>query len=221
MSAYIYKEWIFGEFMCHFENLLMFSSVQVSCLTLTAMTIDRYTAILYPLKSLDFRTTKLAVLTNIFIWIGNVSNNHFFLNKDNDGVFSLKASFILNTPYYLYYNQVSFNSTVDYSNSSISKQSTKIHYCIAKFPSPNMEITLTIYTVLISYVLPLSTIIFCYARMIIKIIKNSKDQSLTEEYKFSTSSSKTGTFRLSETLIKEPARNGIESVKKLFILKII
>jgi KISS1 receptor len=95
MSAYIYKEWIFGEFMCSFENLvskkniliitttilvyfyilflfkLMFTSVQVSCLTLTAMTIDRYTAILYPLRSLNFRTTKLAFATNIFIWIGN------------------------------------------------------------------------------------------------------------------------------------------------------
>jgi KISS1 receptor len=49
----------------------MFTSVQVSCLTLTAMTIDRYTAILYPLRSLNFRTTKLAFVTNIFIWIGN------------------------------------------------------------------------------------------------------------------------------------------------------
>ncbi len=70
MSAYIYDEWIFGKFMCKFENLLMFSSVQAACLTLTAMTIDRYMAILYPLKSIDFRTTKMAFLTNIFIWIG-------------------------------------------------------------------------------------------------------------------------------------------------------
>lgn len=70
MSAYIYNEWIFGKFMCKFENLLMFSSVQAVCLTLAAMTIDRYMAILYPLKSIDFRTTKMAFLTNIFIWIG-------------------------------------------------------------------------------------------------------------------------------------------------------
>ena len=24
MTAYIYKEWVFGDFMCHFENLIIF-----------------------------------------------------------------------------------------------------------------------------------------------------------------------------------------------------
>jgi len=27
MTAYVYKEWIFGEFMCQFQNLLMFVSL--------------------------------------------------------------------------------------------------------------------------------------------------------------------------------------------------
>ena len=26
MTAYIYKEWVFGDFMCHFENLIIFVS---------------------------------------------------------------------------------------------------------------------------------------------------------------------------------------------------
>ena len=95
---------------------------------------------------------------------------------------------------------MSFNSSVDSTaNNTITKIAIKIHYCIAKFPSPNMEITLTIYTVLISYVLPLSTIIFCYARMIIKIIKNSKSQSLTEEYKYSYSANNKSTLRLKDS----------------------
>ena len=87
------------------------------------------------------------------------------------------ASFVLNIPYYIYYNQISFNITTE-----TSQQITLIHYCVARFPSPNLEITLTMYTVLISYVLPLLTIIFCYARMMIKILKNAKNQ-LFEEYK--------------------------------------
>ena len=100
MTAYINKEWIFGDFMCHFENLLIFvrdsfiyifefiglfliiitylkSSIQAYCLTLTAMTIDRYLAVIYPFKSIEYRTTKFALYTNIFIWIGKAYRYSF------------------------------------------------------------------------------------------------------------------------------------------------
>lgn len=78
----------------------------------------------------------------------------------------------------MYYNQVSFNITTE-NNEHIN------YYCIAKFPTLTLEITFTMYTVLISYVLPLTTIIFCYARMMLKIIKNAKNL-LSEDSKITS-----------------------------------
>lgn len=121
--------------------------MQATCLTLTAMTVDRYLAVLYPFKSIEYRTTKLAFAINIIIWVASIS---------------------LNIPYFIYYNQV---------------QLSNVTYCISKFPEKEIEIGLTLYTVLISYVLPLMTIIFCYMRMIIKIYSKSSDQKLVEQSK--------------------------------------
>ncbi|CAF0832053.1 unnamed protein product [Brachionus calyciflorus] len=147
MTAYVYNEWIFGSFWCHFQNLIMFSSVQAACLTLTAMTVDRYLAVLYPFKSMEYRTRELALMTNIIIWI---------------------ASLILNIPYFIYYNEEKIHNA---------------NLCISKFPNKNIEIALTIYTVLISYVLPLLTIIFCYKAIILNFYSKSSDQKLVEESK--------------------------------------
>ena len=39
-------------------------------MTLTAMTIDRYYAIVHPIRSLEHRTPKMAVLVSVIIWLG-------------------------------------------------------------------------------------------------------------------------------------------------------
>ncbi len=125
------------------------------------MTIDRYAAILYPLKSIDFRTTKIAFLTNIFIWI---------------------ASFTLNTPYFFFYKQKEYSFSANTSKTGVAKI---VYYCTSNFPNDISEIIMTLYTVMIAYVLPLLIIIFCYIRMILKIVRKSKSNYLTEEYRSS------------------------------------
>ena len=74
-----------------------------------------------------------------------------------------------------------------YSDDPSSKNAT---YCIANFPSYKIEVLLTLYTVMMSYVLPLMTIIFCYARMIVKIIRKSKEQLFYEHSRSFKSSKK-------------------------------
>jgi hypothetical protein len=75
----------------------------------------------------------------------------------------------------------SLASSFDIANESYGLDSNnKIMYCYASFPSVNFEIALTIYTVIISYVLPLLTIIFCYARMIKKIVSSSHEKEAFE-----------------------------------------
>ena len=53
--------------------------------------------------------------------------------------------------------------------------------CFATFPSKRMEIALTVYTVIISYVLPLLTIIFCYTRMMRIILKKTSEEYFMTE----------------------------------------
>ncbi|XP_072028786.1 G-protein coupled receptor 54-like [Amphiura filiformis] len=60
--------WIWGSFLCKFVNYMQMVTAQATCLTLTAMSVDRYQAIVHPLKSLRTRTTKLAAIISASIW---------------------------------------------------------------------------------------------------------------------------------------------------------
>ncbi|XP_071503853.1 G-protein coupled receptor 54-like [Diadema antillarum] len=63
--------WIFGRFMCKFVFFMMQVTAQATCLTLTAMSVDRYKAIVRPLQSLKTRTTRAALIINVCIWAGS------------------------------------------------------------------------------------------------------------------------------------------------------
>uniref|UniRef100_A0ABM0GRM4 G-protein coupled receptor 54-like n=1 Tax=Saccoglossus kowalevskii TaxID=10224 RepID=A0ABM0GRM4_SACKO len=60
--------WLAGNFMCKFTFYLMSVTVQATCITLTAMMVDRYYAIAHPLKSLKTRTPKVAVMVSAGVW---------------------------------------------------------------------------------------------------------------------------------------------------------
>ncbi|XP_075758745.1 kiSS-1 receptor [Pelodiscus sinensis] len=61
--------WIFGEFMCKFVNYIQQVSVQATCATLTAMSMDRWYVTVFPLRSLRLRTPRLAAAVSLGIWI--------------------------------------------------------------------------------------------------------------------------------------------------------
>ncbi|KAM4690609.1 prolactin-releasing peptide receptor-like [Rhinophrynus dorsalis] len=42
--------WLFGEFMCHFVTLMQAATVFVSVLSLTAIAVDRYVVVVYPIR---------------------------------------------------------------------------------------------------------------------------------------------------------------------------
>uniref|UniRef100_A0A6I8N5Z4 KISS1 receptor n=1 Tax=Ornithorhynchus anatinus TaxID=9258 RepID=A0A6I8N5Z4_ORNAN len=67
---YPLPSWIFGEFMCKFVNYIQQVSVQATCATLTAMSVDRWYVTVFPLRSLRQRTPRVAVAVSLGIWIG-------------------------------------------------------------------------------------------------------------------------------------------------------
>ena len=62
-------EWPFGECMCKVVHLVQYASMAASILTLVAMALDRYLAVVYPLKTKHLRTPKTALMVILFIWI--------------------------------------------------------------------------------------------------------------------------------------------------------
>nr|QVN25226.1 kisspeptin-type receptor 9 [Asterias rubens] len=85
-SQFILTDWIFGDFICKLVVFMQYVSVQASCSTIMAMTIDRYMVILHPMRSLHARTIRRTTCINIVIWL---------------------TSFLLHVPVAIYYEQVS------------------------------------------------------------------------------------------------------------------
>ncbi|XP_038073608.1 G-protein coupled receptor 54-like [Patiria miniata] len=60
-----------GEGLCKGINYMQFVTVQATCCTLTAMSIDRYLLIVHAVKSRNTRTTTRAIIVNVAVWIGS------------------------------------------------------------------------------------------------------------------------------------------------------
>ncbi len=60
--------WPFGQFMCKFVHLVQYSSMIASIFTLVAMSLDRYLAVGYPLRTKHMRTPKRAFYTVLAVW---------------------------------------------------------------------------------------------------------------------------------------------------------
>ncbi|CAH1239149.1 KISS1R [Branchiostoma lanceolatum] len=68
-AQYAMPSWVFGEHMCKMVNYMMQVTVQATCLTLAAVGVDRYCAIVHPVASLIFRRKRVAISANVLIWI--------------------------------------------------------------------------------------------------------------------------------------------------------
>ncbi|KAI8789059.1 kiSS-1 receptor-like isoform X2 [Biomphalaria glabrata] len=70
-AAFVTESWQHGEAMCKFNQYISYVTLLSTCLTLTAMTIDRYFAIVHPIKSMKSRTPRVAVIICIVIWFAS------------------------------------------------------------------------------------------------------------------------------------------------------
>ena len=67
----IHRNWPFGRWYCTVNNFIAFLSVAVSVFTLMALSIDRYIAIVYPLKP---RMSKVTGENNLVHFSQGISN---------------------------------------------------------------------------------------------------------------------------------------------------
>ncbi|NXN95909.1 GALR2 protein, partial [Rhinopomastus cyanomelas] len=67
-TIYTLEGWLFGAFACKAVHFLIYLTMYASSFTLAAVSVDRYLAIRYPLKSRDLRTSRNAGVAIATIW---------------------------------------------------------------------------------------------------------------------------------------------------------
>nr|XP_014354485.1 PREDICTED: galanin receptor type 3 [Latimeria chalumnae] len=71
-TIYTLDGWLFGSFMCKVVHFFIYLTMYASSFTLAAVSVDRYLAIRYPLKSRDLRTSRNAAAAISVIWVLSV-----------------------------------------------------------------------------------------------------------------------------------------------------
>ncbi|NXG13795.1 GALR2 protein, partial [Grallaria varia] len=67
-TIYSLEGWVFGSFICKAVHFFIYLTMYASSFTLAAVSVDRYLAIRYPLRSRELRTPHKAVAAMAVIW---------------------------------------------------------------------------------------------------------------------------------------------------------
>ncbi|XP_078056894.1 lysophosphatidic acid receptor 6-like [Mustelus asterias] len=75
------NDWAFGELACKVTGSLFFANMYGSTLFLTCICLDRYVAVVYPIRSLHLRRPRYRVLACCLIWLLLASNLLYLTTK--------------------------------------------------------------------------------------------------------------------------------------------
>ncbi|XP_078389991.1 G-protein coupled receptor 83-like [Cetorhinus maximus] len=81
LVRFVNSTWIFGRTMCHVSRFAQYCSLHVSALTLTAIALDRYQAIMYPLRPRMSVPRGIVCITSIWILASCFSLPHAIYQK--------------------------------------------------------------------------------------------------------------------------------------------
>ncbi|KAG6934955.1 G protein-coupled receptor 65 [Chelydra serpentina] len=74
--------WRFSALLCQISAFLMYMNFYTSAAFLTCISIDRYLALVHPLRFQHLRTRRFALFVSIFVWVLETSLNCMILVKD-------------------------------------------------------------------------------------------------------------------------------------------
>ncbi|MEE6494264.1 hypothetical protein FKM82_017076 [Ascaphus truei] len=77
-----HDNWRFSESLCSFSAFLMHTNIYSSAGFLTCVSLDRYLAVVYPLRFYYLRTRRTAVLVSLIVWAVQSASNVVILLKD-------------------------------------------------------------------------------------------------------------------------------------------
>ncbi|XP_033980347.1 galanin receptor type 1 [Trematomus bernacchii] len=92
-TIYMLPTWVLGAFICKFIHYFFTVSMLVSIFTLSAMSVDRYVAIVHARKSSSIRVGRHAILGVVLIWIlslgmaAPVAHYQNIVEREDNGTF--------------------------------------------------------------------------------------------------------------------------------------
>ncbi|XP_052001209.1 psychosine receptor-like [Xyrauchen texanus] len=69
IQSALYNEWLYGSTVCTACVFLIFTNFYMTALLLSCIAVDRYLAVVHPLKFCNFRKRQTAVIVSIAAWI--------------------------------------------------------------------------------------------------------------------------------------------------------
>ncbi|XP_070542783.1 G-protein coupled receptor 54-like [Ptychodera flava] len=147
-KLYINPHWQTHEFFCKFSIYMQYASLQATCGTLTALTVDRCYVLTNPLKSIVSRTTWRVVMINCSIWI---------------------VSLTLHFPAFLFHKVV--DGAEEFGSSGGQ-------FCASKFPTDAGHTIYYTYLVVVSYLVPLVIISCCYYQILRRILQSTQSNGI-------------------------------------------
>ncbi|XP_018427951.1 PREDICTED: proteinase-activated receptor 1-like [Nanorana parkeri] len=84
------SHWLFGEGMCRFFMAAYYCNMYCSSLLITSISVDRFLAVVYPVRSLPWRTVKRAWLVCGVIWVISLATTVPLLINEQTWTFSAR-----------------------------------------------------------------------------------------------------------------------------------
>ena len=151
------QNWVFGSGLCKIMSALYGINLYASIFTMVLMSMDRYLAIVYPLRSIKFRTIRNAVLICMAVWA---------------------VCFIIMMPYWLYaHTGTMAHSQAGGRGSSMCKVFWPIHSQLA-----HMWFW-TNFQAIIGFALPILIMSACYLQLLRHLVRTSSTGRLQDQTK--------------------------------------
>uniref|UniRef100_A0A8C4NLM8 Complement C5a receptor 1 n=1 Tax=Eptatretus burgeri TaxID=7764 RepID=A0A8C4NLM8_EPTBU len=144
--AYILSGFVFPDdtIFCKIISFLLFTNMYASVFFLTVISVDRYFAVVYPVKALRYRSKHVASRTACAIWIFalliNIPAVHF---RDGDSVKDSKGSILCDID-------------LSRNNTDNTSKITRIT-------------TINVIRTVLGFIIPFGVMLFCYCRIALKI----------------------------------------------------
>uniref|UniRef100_A0A8D0BSR7 G protein-coupled receptor 65 n=1 Tax=Salvator merianae TaxID=96440 RepID=A0A8D0BSR7_SALMN len=139
--------WLLSSDVCKFSVFLKYLNYYTSSAFLTCISVDRYLAVVYPLRFHYLRTRRFALFVSLLAWAFEIISNYKFLKEDE--IFTENRS------------------DPNHTNHTL---------CYDTYPIRQWQAYLNYYRICVGYVAPLAIMIFCYHKIYHAVKHNQATQ---------------------------------------------